>query len=217
MSRQAPRGFTLVELAVVLGILAILGAISITAVMGLKRRSTFADASGALATDLRFSRAEAFSRGNPVTMVVDTAAGRWWVIETPGVFSLTSPAFNPATPAVPPNRLISEGTLPSGVVFGPAATGYGTALPAPFSAVPASPSSSPACASGLCHCSFCDATTLRGAVTWEPGGRVTFSGGAASAIGQQLTLQDGTPGALQRMTFVLNARTGAVTTYEASQ
>src|SRR5262249_49753103 len=112
------RGFTLVEMLTTVAIVAVLAGMSAVALNRMKTRGSFASATGDFLATLRTARAEAFARGNPTVVVVDSAAGRWWSIEdVNGNFSLAS--FNPATPAPGPDRLIYAGQLPTSTSFGP--------------------------------------------------------------------------------------------------
>jgi len=219
MGRPLLRGFTLVEMATVLGIVAVLAALSITALSGLKNRGRFVSSSGDVLEGVRRTRAEAFSRGAPCIFVVDTAGGRWWSIaDLDNSFTLAS--FNPATPNPGNDVLLASGTLATGVTYGPAGSpgGYGAALPQPYAGVPSTASSSPA--PNFAYCSFCSTTAPAGfgAITFFGSGGVTFSGGPA-AIGHQFTIQSPKPSGsgLQIMTVAVIARTGAVTNFETSQ
>jgi len=219
MDRSQARGFTLVEMATVVAIVAVLGAMSIAALSGLKNRGRFVSSSGDVLEGVRRTRAEAFGRGAPCIFVVDTAGGRWWSIaDLDNSFTLAS--FNPATPNPGNDILLASGTLATGVTFGPAGPpgGYGAALPQPFAGVPSTASSSPA--PNFAYCSFCSTggPVGFGAITFYGSGGVAFSGGPA-AVGHQFTIQSPKPSGsgLQIMTVAVIARTGAVTNFETSQ
>src|SRR5712672_1851676 len=133
-SLRSAGGFTMVEVMTAVGIIAVLAAMSVAALNKLKSRGNFASASGDFLATLRTARAEAFARGNPTVVIVDSWQGKWWSIEdVNGDFSLAS--FNPVTPAPSPDRLIYSGQLPVNTSFGPQG-GWGAALPLPYSGIP---------------------------------------------------------------------------------
>ena len=220
------------ELMLTVIIVSILAGLSSAAFSRMKTRGNFSSATGDFLSTLRAARAEAFARGNPAVLVVDTAAGRWWAIEDVlGTFSLAS--FNPATPA-PANpdggmgdRLLYSGSLPAGVSFGPQA-GWGNALPPPFSGVPTGyvnvvladggfggtvdiSADGGSAAPNFKYCSFCDPGTGQGAITFLPSGGATFSGGPLT-VGQQITMEDATSdaGATGIIAFAILGATGVV-------
>jgi hypothetical protein len=207
----------MLELATALAIIAILSAITIFALRGLKSRSNFASATGDLVVGVRETRAESFSRGAATVFVVDTAGGRWWGLEdVGGDFDLA--VFDPKNPTAAGDRLLVSGTLPAGVSFGPA-TGYGAALPAPFQLVPSFPGASPAPA--LPYCSFCLTSGAKpgfGFIRFAPGSQVAWSGGP-DASGQQVTLTGTVAGTTLQpvLTIAVLARTGASATFETKQ
>ena len=204
-ARRVPRGFSLVELATVLGIVAILSGITVAALTRLKSRGNFSSATGDYLSTLRTARAEAFARTNPVVVITDMANGRWWAVEdVNGDFAIGS--FDPATPAPAPDRLIYAGNLPAGVSFGPA-KGWGRALSPPLSGIPTGfvnivladggsggtadittdgGSSSP----NFNYCSFCDSSTKMGAIIFMPAGGAIFQPAGPTTIGQQIAMQD---------------------------
>jgi prepilin-type N-terminal cleavage/methylation domain-containing protein len=203
-----PRGFTLIELAVVLAIISVILGLSISALQAMKTRATFANVSAETAMAVRRARAEAFGRGTPTAFVLDTVGKRWWSLEAPsGVnldsFDPTNAVFDPARPA----RLIASGKLGTAASFGPAA-GYGVALQAPFAAIPVLSTQAPA----LPYCSFCRASgtnTGFGAILFTPAGRTTFSGGPAG-LGQQFTLTGQSGNATRTVLVAVVERTGAI-------
>jgi prepilin-type N-terminal cleavage/methylation domain-containing protein len=219
MPRRVHRGFTLMEMMVVIAIVGVMAALSVAALNGLKSRGNFVSSTGDLVEGVRRTRAEAFSRGSPCVFVIDTAGNRWWsIVDFALAFNLTT--FDPNNPAPAPDILLASGTLASKVAFGPSGTpgGYGAALPAPFAGVPSTSSSSPAPA--FPYCSFCStgAPAGYGAITFYGTGGAIFSGGP-SAIGQQFTIQAPQPNGqgFQVMTVAVVGKTGAVAQFETSR
>ncbi len=226
------RGYTMIELMLTVIVVSILAGISVAAFDRMKTRGNFSSASGEFLATLRAARSEAFARGNPAVLVVDTAAGRWWALEdVMGTFSLAS--FDPANPA-PSNpdggmgdRLLYTGSLPYGVSFGPQ-EGWGSALPPPLSGIPTGfvtltlpdggsggiidiSADGGSAAPNFKYCSFCDPSTGQGAVTFLPSGGAIFSGGPFT-VGQQLSMEDaiGDGGASGIISFAIVGATGAV-------
>lgn len=132
--RLRPAGFTLVEMAVVTGIVAVLAALSLVAIGGWKARSEWASSGNDLVARLKEARTKAFGHGAPTVFVLQRSTGRYWLLLDPNAdFQLTS--FDPANPAPAPDTLLGAFELtPSSI--GPAG-GYGTALPTPWAWVPA--------------------------------------------------------------------------------
>ena len=167
---------------VVVGIAAVLAAMSAGAYDQLTSRANFSSVVGSLVTSVRLTRSEAAGRGVATAFVVDTRNNRWWGVEAPTGWTLA--AFDPTNPGT----VIASDTFPTGsgkAVFGPAG-GYGQRLPAPFASVPVVSSQSPT----LPYCSFCDANTGMGALVFQPTGATGFAGSvpAGSAQGQQFTI-----------------------------
>lgn len=210
----------MVEMVTVIALIGILGALSVSALGGLKKRGNFVASTGDLIEGVRRTRAEAFSRGAPCVFIVDTSGGRWWsVTDLDNDFNIAT--FNPATPAAGADVLLASGTLVSGVTFGPAGSpgGYGTALPQPYAGVPSYAGATPT--PTFPYCSFCSTSSPNGygAITFYGSGGASFSGGNGTPLGHQFTIQGAKPGGtgLQIMTIAVVARTGAVTNFETSK
>ncbi|MCI0571755.1 MAG: prepilin-type N-terminal cleavage/methylation domain-containing protein [Myxococcaceae bacterium] len=198
MRAQRSPGFTLLELAVALAIAAILTALSVAALDGLRTRASFSNVSARIAQGVRQTRAEAFGRGVATAFIVDTVDGRWWGVEAPDGFDVD--AFDPAAPGT----VIVSGSFPEGITFGPT-DGYGASLAAPFAGVPVTSA-----------CSFCrDAGTNQGfgAVVFEPRGGARFLG-APRAMGHQFTLTGTHRGATRTLAVAILGLSGVVETFE---
>jgi prepilin-type N-terminal cleavage/methylation domain-containing protein len=203
------RGFTLLEIAVVLAIIAIVSAIGLGALSLVQKRADYSGTMGYLVGSLRRTRSEAFGRGINTAFVVDTAGGQWWGVEAPTGWSLNS--FNPSSPGT----VIASGSLPTGMRFGPTA-GYGVALPDPFSGIPTLSTQTPT--PNYNYCSFCNTSapnTGFGAILFDATGGASFLAGHTSAVaGEQFTVQ-GTYGNLVRTSAVaVVGRTGVVESFE---
>jgi prepilin-type N-terminal cleavage/methylation domain-containing protein len=201
-----PRGITLLEVMVVVGIVAVLTAMSLGGYERLTSRANFSSVLGNLMTSLRRTRSEAAGRGVATAFVVDTRGNRWWGVEAPAGWTLGG--FDPSSPGT----VIVKDTFPTGsgkAVFGPEA-GFGAALPAPFATVPVLAAQSPA----LPYCSFCNPDTGLGAIVFQPTGAASFSGGtlAPGSQSQQLTIQGPNDG--RTVLLAVTARTGVVEVFE---
>jgi len=200
------RGLTVLELMVVLGIVAVMAAMSLGAYDQITARADFSSVLANLVTSVRLTRSEAAGRGVATAFVVDTQNNRWWGVEAPTGWTLA--AFDPNSPGA----LIASDTFPTGsgkTVFGPA-TGYGSALPAPFGTVPVISSQSPT----FPYCSFCDQATGMGAIVFQPNGTTSFSGSlpAQRALGQQFTVESAADG--RTVLFAIIGRTGIVEVFD---
>lgn len=197
----ATRGFTLVETALVLGVLSVLVAVGYNALSSARTRQSLPSASGQMEVSIRRVRAESFATGSRTVFVVDASQGRYWGIEDVGrTFDLST--FDPDDPAPAPMRLLLAERLPERVTLGPG-DGYGETLPAPFAAIPADAA-----------CTFCDSDSGLGFLAFRPGSPVRSADG--TLVGGSLTL---TAAETQRppQTLVVNGRTGAVRTFERSK
>jgi len=204
--RLRPRGFTLLEIMVVVGLIAVLSAMSLTAYEDLTARATFSSVLGNLVTSLRQTRIESAGRGVATAFIVDTQHNRWWGIEAPTGWSVGG--FDPSNPGT----VIVSGVFPTGsgkAEFGPP-TGLGVALQAPLASVPVVSSQNPA----LPYCSFCNPDTGMGAIIFSPSGSASFSGSAVSArvLGQQFTIRS--PPDARTVLIAVAARSGWVEVVE---
>lgn len=191
---------------VVVGIAAVLAAMSAGAYDQLTARADFSSVVGNLVTSVRLTRSEAAGRGVATAFVVDTRNNRWWGVEAPTGWTLA--AFDPTNPGT----VIASDTFPTGsgkAVFGPAG-GYGVRLPAPFASVPVVSAQSPS----LPYCSFCDANTGMGALVFQPNGVTSFAGSipAGSAQGQQFTIVSPVDGRTVLLAVV--GRTGVLEVFD---
>jgi len=212
--RGAPRGFSLIEFAVVAAIGTIVAGLTFAALGGLKTAARYSTAAAEMVVGLRQARAEAIGRGNNVAFVVDTVGGRWWMVED--VFTdFSLDVFDPANPAPAPDHLLDSGVLPDGSSFGPPG-GYGTALPRPFSWVPVST----AMGASFPYCSFCRTSgtnTGFGAVVFQPGAGTIFTAGPAT-LGQQLSVATDIQGPpIHVTTIAIATRTSTIQWFETWQ
>jgi prepilin-type N-terminal cleavage/methylation domain-containing protein len=201
-----PRGFTVLEMMVVIGIASVMVAMSAGAYEQLTAKANFSGVLGNLVTNLRRTRMEAAGRGVATAFVIDVANNRWWGIEAPVGWSVAT--FDPANPGT----LIVSGTFPTGsgkTVFGPP-DGYGAALAPPFATVPVITTQNPS----LPYCSFCDPRLGLGAIIFQPTGAASFSGAAVSATaqGQQFTVQSASDS--RTVLLAVTGRTGLIEVFE---
>jgi general secretion pathway protein H len=212
MRFRTQAGVTLIEMVVVIAIVGVLAGLSVAALNRLKSQPSFANEAAEVEAALRRARAEAFSRGLRTAFVIDTEGHRWWTVEAPGGFDLST--FNPGAPA----GLITSGAFsrvtpltPPATTFGPQ-SGYGKALAAPFARVPVLASEAP----NRPFCSFCltgGSLPGFGFVEFEAGGAPRFSGGPA-AVGQQFTITGASDVGSRTRVFVIVAHTGMLDTLE---
>jgi prepilin-type N-terminal cleavage/methylation domain-containing protein len=218
-NRTTQRGFTLIELAVVLAIAAVIAALAWTNLWRLRPRAQLADASSELVALVHGARQHALATSNDVVMVFPQFAfngstGRVIVYEDGNANFLTdgSPLnFGGYVPAVlragDRSSVVAQYDLPRNIVVGPAlGGGAAAALPAPLAGIPVN-----------IDCSFCRADgDRRGAIRFDSRGRAFFYSGntgaggpAANVVGGSLSLS--APEVGGQRTLIITSGTGSVT------
>jgi prepilin-type N-terminal cleavage/methylation domain-containing protein len=171
---RSTRGFTLVELAVVIAIIAALTTVAFTNLWRMRPRARLADASSEIVALLHGARQRALATGHDVVVMVFPAyagpdsTGRVLVYED-GDFSLLTTGATPNlasyVPGVishgPMSDVVATFDLPPSVVMG-ASSSPPAAFVAPFAGVPVN-----------VDCSFCAGTgsARRGAIRFDARGR----------------------------------------------
>lgn len=217
----APRGFTLLEIAIVLVIITILAGLSIGGLDLMKARAGFASTAGDVVSALRRVQSDAYGNATYSAFVIDTSGGKWWALENvEPQFSLAS--FDPANPTVRSDGLgvrtvQASGTFSSNVHF----AGYGSTLPVPFASVPTTVAQGAAFAS----CSFCSASAVgsnpagSGVILFEEGAPVQFSHRTQS-IGEQFsfsgTVKANGAQSTRSVAVVIVPGTSLIQTFEAN-
>jgi prepilin-type N-terminal cleavage/methylation domain-containing protein len=213
-ARRRARGMTLIEIVVVLALIAIVAALSLNALSGLQPQANYSKVSSDFMGALQQARAEAFGQGATIAFVVDTAGNRYWAVQPLSVDTATFlDTFDPADPEAS-GKIIVNGTMTSGVTFGPAA-GYGQALTVPFANVPSYASSSPAPNEN--YCSFCRTSGTNsdfGLIVFDPTGSVRFNSEAPAAPGQQVTITGTINNMAKTQTLAIIAASGVIERFE---
>lgn len=202
------RGYTIVELAVVVAVVAVISVLTFNSINGLRARAEFSSVVGQLASDLQTAQHRATADQRNIVVVFFMASEpdpalreRYFVLSDPeGTFDLAD--FDPEA-VEEPQVLLAENRFLPNVRFGPE-TGSGGELPAPFRGVPA-----------VSACSFCsDAFDApfdrRGTLTFAPDGTVVLSGNDMSG---SVTVQD-VDDEGRRATVAVIGRTGAVRSFQ---
>jgi prepilin-type N-terminal cleavage/methylation domain-containing protein len=198
VSHRRNRGFTLVEMMVVLAILVTLAALAAISLQRARPRANLANVSTELLALLRNARQNAMATGRNTVVVVfpqfqnpDGGTGRVIVFEDPDATffrAATSPNFQTLVPGTfnvgAATEILLSIDLPRGTEIGGA---LATALAAPYERV-----------DGSLSCGFCS-TGLdgRGAVQYDSRGRATFhsaNGAALDLWGAALSLRAVDPG-----------------------
>lgn len=197
-----PRGFTLIEMAVVLGIVGVLAALGYQALGVLQRRTVVATALNDVTAQVRDLRVQALARGAPAVFVIDPQRGLYWSLIDrdsdfdPELFA-ADPRYDEADDA---DLILASGELPSEIDFvRPPST---DPLPAPYQALPTG-----------ADCSFCETvgSTRLGVFVFQTDGRVRVSGDEAlAAAGGTFTLRREHKGAIEHLTLGVVAQTGAL-------
>ncbi len=214
-TRQQPRGFTLIELVIVVAIIGVVTGLAVTTLGAARPRQTFVNAVAELQTIVHGARQQALARGNDVAVLVfpsfvNPLGGRGRVVvveDRDAVLFSTASATNldnykPESPFVPEPFPQDTTTfdLPPGIVITPVA---GAALAAPLNDI-AAPKA----------CTFCSAGgTGPGAIRFDTRGRASFYAAAGPALatttGQIIALAPADTQAPTRYLYVTSA-TGAV-------
>ena len=217
---RPPRGFTLVELAVVMAIAVALGALAWSNLWRLRPRAQLADASSEIVALVHGARQHALATSHDVVVMffpryaASGSVGRIIVYDDADANFLTagsSPNFGSYDPAVLKhgNRstVVADYDLPRNVVIGPVAgAGASAALVAPLAGIPIN-----------VDCSFCEAGGIRrGAIRFDSRGRASFYSGntgggqpAANVVGGSLSLS--APEVGGQRTLIITSGTGSVT------
>lgn len=218
--QRVHRGFTLVELAVVVAIVGVIGGLAWSNLWRLRPRAQMADASNELVALLHGARQHALATGNDVVVMVFPqfairgSTGRVIVYEDGDASFLTagSPlnfaAYDPAVLAAGSrSSVVADYEFPRNIVVGPAAgAGAAAALFAPLAGIPIN-----------VDCSFCRAGgDRRGAIRFDSRGRAFFYSDntgvgqpAANVVGGSLSLTTLEVGG--QRTLIVTSGTGSVT------
>ncbi len=199
--REPSAGFTLIELAVVIAIVAILSTIAYSSLARNKPRANLASAAVELQALLHEARQSALASGEPVAVLFypgysgpGTAGATGYVIVYQdacfdfftggGTCGVAYGTYDPALLAAGTNGALQSAvldtmSLPTGVAVGPAAAmGAGARLPAPLAGVPVDAA-----------CAFCG--TTGGAVRFDPRGQASFYGLSGTTVTGPLPLTEG--------------------------
>ncbi|MFT3914285.1 MAG: prepilin-type N-terminal cleavage/methylation domain-containing protein [Anaeromyxobacteraceae bacterium] len=211
------RGFTLIEMAVVLGIIAVLTTLAYTGLQRLRPRANYDSASGELQALLHLARQTALASGDDVVVMffpdqaTSDSAGRVIVYQDRafdlfvGALGSTFAAYDPvAQPLTGQSEILGTLDLPRGVTFGPS-TGLGTTLQPPLATIVVNRS-----------CSFCETGgDHRGAIRYDARGFPTFydtAGPVAVQGGASVSLTHADLGSV--LSVVVTTPAGAVMSFK---
>lgn len=176
---RASRGFTLIELAVVVAIAAVIAALGITAMRGARIRAQLGTNALEVQTTLQTARQKALATGRDVVVIFYPRQVTWGggqgrvftLLDGDGGFADGTGATNLCNfrsdrpgpgPVGTKNEILGEIDLPRGISIGPPIAATGVLFP--FTTVP----------SAATGCSFCDAGLNSGAVRFDSRGQATF-------------------------------------------
>ena len=223
-------GFTIIELAIVLAVVAILSAAAVTSLSRGKTRASLLGATTELASLLHQARQTALGTGTPVAVLLykgysapGSLSTGYVIVYQDACFDffsggatcgVTYATYDPAvlafgTSGTTKSAVLDTMTLPRGVIVGPAnGMGTGTTLRAPIAGIPVD-----------VDCSFCG--TTGGAVVFDASGQASFyslaggsqtgplavNGGASVSLGYDTAV---TPDLTGQRTLVILSASGVV-------
>ncbi len=230
MRRTRLRGFTLVEAAVVMAIMLVLGAMAYDSMARSRPRATFNGVTEELRSLLHAARQQALSAGVPVVVLVfpnyQNGAGQGRIVvlqdDTQANLSLLNAAaplhignYDPSVvPTTPNGQVVTTLDLPRAVQVVPGALAI-PGLPFPYSGV-----------NTTGGCPFCtgSGTAFRGAIVFDEKGRAQFWNGTSSAVTQWVDPSASTGGAVSltstdlgittTSTLVITTKTGTVRAFK---
>ena len=197
------RGFSLVEISVVLVITALLAAMSLSAYGKLKNQASFNVFGADLTAQLNEARNRASLDQKPVVVVflggAATVQPRYVVFEDVDS-DFNASTFDPTQPIAAPDVPLYDETAGGTIAWGPS-TGFGGNLPAPFDSIPATTTTSfPSTASSSAP------YTHRAILIFNGDGSLTLDNGAR---GGSISLYD-TAAPARELTVAFVAPTGTV-------
>jgi prepilin-type N-terminal cleavage/methylation domain-containing protein len=207
------RGFSLIEAATVLGVIAVLAALAYSGVSGLRARAASGNGIREIVSLLRRARTESFTRGMPVVFFMHPLSGGG---SEYGALVDVNSNFDPAhidSSIESTDVLLARAPMPAGVFLRASASpALAAPLPAPFAAVP---SSTP--------CTFCD-NPGQAVIVFRTDGTVALgvnpathlTGGSFALVGLDpksgATADDGT--AIEHQTIAVLPATGTIAAFD---
>jgi prepilin-type N-terminal cleavage/methylation domain-containing protein len=206
------RGFTLIEAAVVMAIIVVLGAMAVSSFSRQRPRANLNSAASELQSTIHGARQQALATGHDVWVMVfpqfvnGNSTGRVIVYEDGNFNFIAGGILATYVPSVLShaglNPEVTTLDLPTGIVFGPV-TGQGSAatLQAPLAGVDVTKA-----------CSFCSTTgDGRGAIRFDSKGRASFySGTVAQTVNGGASMSLNAPEIGKTWTLAITSAAGAV-------